>query len=246
MKHLIWVLSLFALLHFTSCDVAEPDPVYNKNSEKQCFGILYSANLDTVNAYHTTSTIEFRLDSTNIDIKQVLIYIDSLMPVTAILNNLTFTFIVYPQALSDGLHTGVISIVDKNMGLFTANNIGALYFQFHFTTYSNWPSRASIKKIDAFKYPMITWKPCKDGGFKYYKVVRVFGAVTNPISTANSSVVYSNKGSTCPKTESKILGYQITNPCKQIKYCYATLNTLHLYTLEETSFSAIDKYRQKI
>ena len=194
-----------------SCDITEPDRYYNSEPEKIVFGILSAQNYDSTKVYVNPEIILFTLDSTNFSVKQVNLFFDDNTPIIiSNLNNNSFPFYLNPNNIPDGRHELIISIVGKNKGLLSLNNVGVLNYKLSISTSSGNNLVTEIDSVVILDKPVIYWEANIDPYFKSYKIVRNLNKVIDTLTTILNSEVTSYKDISYPDIYGKkVVSYQL-------------------------------------
>lgn len=223
---LSFVISILSLI--VSCDVTEPDRYYNTEPEKTTFGILTAQNYDSTKVYINPENILFTIDSTNFRVKQINLFFDDRSPI--VINNLfnnSFSFYFNPSNIADGKHELIISVVGKNKGLLSLNNVGVLNYKISIYTSSGNSLATEIDSVVILDKPTIYWKASADPYFKSYKVVRKLNGVSDTLTTILSPEIVSYKDITYPDIYGK----------KVVSYQLVTESDYHIYV---SQFKEID------
>ncbi len=215
-----------------SCEVTEPERFFNKETEKNVSGILYSDNYDSAKVFTANGVINFRLDSLNFQIKDVYISVDSSQFSKIYLNNgNSFTYTVSPFYRHDGYHSLIISVSGKGKGLYTVNNVGLLNYLVRYKTYSGDSLKSSIDSVNLSGKPIITWKKVNDMFFTAYKLVRMYSTQTDTVAVITDPAVTSFTDENCPEIYGfGVVSYKIV-VCSKFKQNPSTVKTCDNFSM---------------
>lgn len=232
----LWLF--ICLLIFDSCNVTEPDPYYNTETEKRVTGILYSSSFDTSTVYTTNHMATFRIDSVSTNIKNVYLQIDNgyVQPVT--LNNKSFQLYIAPEQFDDGKHVCHLGIVVENRGLLSELNISSLTYEFCFNSYSGKKLPTGIAKIDTSGYPVVSWNPCPDMYFTSYQLQRIVGTDTSTIAALTGRSDTSFTDSNCPEIYGfNTISYRLITNSKYRTYKSTVKSINYIGGLQKLTFT---------